>query len=453
MTKLVLNDLDNLDNPISVVSTINSNNAAIKAALENTLSRNGASPNTMTANLDLDSYRIINLPEATSNTEPIRKGDASSLILSVLAEHPENYRGPAGPQGPIGLQGSPGPAGPQGPQGATGLQGAQGPAGATGPQGPQGNTGATGLQGLKGDKGDKGDTGATGPQGPGITIKGSVATVGNLPSSGNVISDAYIVTADGHLYVWGGSSWTDVGQFKGDKGDTGATGATGPAGSTTAAGCSFDPSGNTYLLGTNLQTAVKQADTALGTIASSKQNSDPMLSALSALTTSNNQMIYFTGSDTPVLATITAFGRSLIDDADNTAARSTLGLGTAAVVNTGASSGNVPVLDSVGLPALNGSQLTGLTKAQVSLGNVDNTSDVNKPISTATQNALNLKADITRSTNIQTGSTYTFQLSDSGKIVILTNATGCVITIPLDSSVAFPTFSQIVVLPVADPSV
>lgn len=36
-----------------------------------------------------------------------------------------------------------------------------------------------------------------------------------------------------------------------------------------------------------------------------------------------------------------------------------------------------------------------VTKAQVGLGNVDNTSDLNKPISTATQNALNLKADKT----------------------------------------------------------
>lgn len=34
-----------------------------------------------------------------------------------------------------------------------------------------------------------------------------------------------------------------------------------------------------------------------------------------------------------------------------------------------------------------------LTKANIGLGNVDNTSDVNKPISTATQTAINLKAD------------------------------------------------------------
>ena len=43
--------------------------------------------------------------------------------------------------------------------------------------------------------------------------------------------------------------------------------------------------------------------------------------------------------------------------------------------------------------ATNKSNPHGVTKEQVGLGNVDNTSDLDKPISTATQNALNLKAD------------------------------------------------------------
>ena len=38
--------------------------------------------------------------------------------------------------------------------------------------------------------------------------------------------------------------------------------------------------------------------------------------------------------------------------------------------------------------------VSGITKAMVGLANVDNTSDLNKPISTATQTALNLKADL-----------------------------------------------------------
>lgn len=43
----------------------------------------------------------------------------------------------------------------------------------------------------------------------------------------------------------------------------------------------------------------------------------------------------------------------------------------------------------------------GVTKSQIGLGNVDNTSDVNKPVSTATQTALNKKQDkLTAGTNI-----------------------------------------------------
>lgn len=48
---------------------------------------------------------------------------------------------------------------------------------------------------------------------------------------------------------------------------------------------------------------------------------------------------------TTLAANITTFGHSLVDDADNTAARTTLGLGTAAVKNTGTSGNNVPLLD------------------------------------------------------------------------------------------------------------
>ena len=53
--------------------------------------------------------------------------------------------------------------------------------------------------------------------------------------------------------------------------------------------------------------------------------------------------------------------------------------------------------------------VTGLngTKADVGLGNVDNTSDLNKPISTATQTALNLKADLASPTFTGTPSTPT----------------------------------------------
>lgn len=59
--------------------------------------------------------------------------------------------------------------------------------------------------------------------------------------------------------------------------------------------------------------------------------------------------------------------------------------------------------DSALQPAGNGGSLTGLTKTQVGLANVDNTSDAAKPVSTATQTALDAKqATLVSATNIKT---------------------------------------------------
>jgi hypothetical protein len=100
------------------------------------------------------------------------------------------------------------------------------PVGTTGPQGPIGPTGAAGPAGP---------TGAIGPPGPSVTIKGSVPTVGDLPPSAG-INDGYIVEADGHLYVWNGTSWTNAGAIVGPPGPVGAQGPTGPQGATGSQG-------------------------------------------------------------------------------------------------------------------------------------------------------------------------------------------------------------------------
>jgi len=83
-----------------------------------------------------------------------------------------------------------------------------------------------------------------------------------------------------------------------------------------------------------------------------------------------------------------------------------------------------------------------LNKAAVGLGNVDNTSDANKPVSTATQTALDAKTNKLVVTNRQTAS-YTLVLSDADKLVEMNVATANNLTVPLNSSVAFSTGTQI----------
>lgn len=83
-----------------------------------------------------------------------------------------------------------------------------------------------------------------------------------------------------------------------------------------------------------------------------------------------------------------------------------------------------------------------LNKTAVGLGNVDNTTDANKPVSTATQTALDAKTNKLIVTNRQTAS-YTLVIGDADKLVEINNASANNLTVPLNSSVAFATGTQI----------
>jgi len=75
----------------------------------------------------------------------------------------------------------------------------------------------------KGDKGDKGDTGS------GLTLSGTVATYAELPNNLTPADagKAYLVEADGKLYVWSGTAFPADGagtQFEGPEGPEGPAG-------------------------------------------------------------------------------------------------------------------------------------------------------------------------------------------------------------------------------------
>jgi hypothetical protein len=98
--------------------------------------------------------------------------------------------------------------------------------------------------------------------------------------------------------------------------------------------------------GTGASTA-SAARTNLGLeIGTNVQAYDAGLLSIAGLTTLADRSIYTTASDTYAVYTLTAAGRAILDDADAAAQRTTLGLGTAAVKNTGTSGDAVPLLNA-----------------------------------------------------------------------------------------------------------
>lgn len=87
MSKITLATIGSISqNPTSAATTINSNFANIQTAFDNPLSRDGTQPNQMESNLDMNNNHILNLPEPSSDTDPIRKIDLTNVsqVTNVL---------------------------------------------------------------------------------------------------------------------------------------------------------------------------------------------------------------------------------------------------------------------------------------------------------------------------------------------------------------------------------
>lgn len=75
MSKITLSNVSDITQATSAQTTINSNSTTVQTAFDNTLSRDGTSPNQMSAALDMNSNQILNLPAPATINSPARLQD------------------------------------------------------------------------------------------------------------------------------------------------------------------------------------------------------------------------------------------------------------------------------------------------------------------------------------------------------------------------------------------
>lgn len=400
----------------------------------------------------------------------------SQMILEVVDGAEFELFVPPAPEFELQGVGAQGPSGPKGDIGDTGPAGADstvpGPKGDTGAQGPKGDTGGQGPQGIQGETGPagadstvpgpKGDTGDQGPQGvPGID-----------GTDGAAGESAYQVAVDEGFSGTEAEWLASLVGPKGDTGDTGPQGVPGADGSDGAQGPQGDPGndGSDGAPGIGIDSITRTSgdgspgttDTYTITYSDSTTSTfdvyngadgsegsgnglpSNVVNATTTYTATVGDLVLGdttggaftvtlpTGSDVGSLVTVKREAGSDVLTVD---AFDIDGDSTALIVGDMAGA----VFEHIGseswrivavMAAVNGNATPAAHAASHAAGGSD-------PV------ALDA-SQVTRTTNAQTGTTYTLVLADASKFITLTNVSAITLTVPPNSSVAFPVGTEII---------
>ncbi|MCU1430098.1 MAG: hypothetical protein JWL83_4098 [Actinomycetia bacterium] len=355
---------------------------------------------------DRGNFRLLRTlydTEALPQYPPLTQAEATSGQGGTGPQGPAGPVGPTGPTGPAGSTGATGaastvagPAGAQGPQGATGAQGVKGDTGDSGAQGPQGATGPVGPTGPQGVKGDTGDIGPQGPQGAAgpnvVSTATSTVLTGLLKGDGAHVAVAsaptdYVANADARLSdarvptahthppseITGTAVITTDARLSDTRTPTDAsatnaklaTMATKTYKGRTSSGTGAPEDVAVATLKTDL--GLVKADVGLGNVDNTSDAGKPVSTAQQTALDAKQPL----DADLTAIAALTATTDNFM------------------VAAASAWASRTPAQAKASLA---------LVKADVGLGSVDNVSDAGKPVSTAQQTALNLKADLANPT-------------------------------------------------------
>lgn len=352
------------------------------------------------------------------NNQAERKAFQSTVLTSLKGWainwlEANAKKGEKGDKGDKGDQGFRGPQGPTGPKGERGARGADGRDGEQGPPGPQGiegkpgrdgRDGRDGKNGKRGQRGEKGDPGPQGPPGPagggggGINRFAFRGGASNPGSNDGFADDKWINYTSKEVFYRDENTdnWTSLGTLGGGGGGGGIS--DGDKGDITVSS-----SGTVWTIDNS---AVTNAKVASGIDAAKIADGS----------VSNTEFQY--------IGTLTSDAQTQLDGklatglavlkADYTPAHSLLVQQSGTGSPTALQVGNNTL---VGRLAGGGSDIDDLSTTDVrtllSISNVDNTSDADKPISTATQTALDAKQPLA---TVLTNTTAAFTTAQETKL-------------------------------------